>query len=674
MKRAKKIQIKKEQWRIIKSNDFPEEVNYLKEKSGLSVTDSPPSDFFILFVKDIVRINKMPISDEAYHLIVNESSITVTASHTSGAFYAIQSILRLSEKRSIWIEVPKTEIYDQPRFRYRGMFLDVGRNFHSLKEIKLLLQVMSSYKLNRLHLHLSEDEGWRIQIPGLEELTEVGSKRCHDVDEINCTLPQLGSGPFTNTSGSGFYTVNDYKEILRKARRLHIKVIPEIDMPGHARAAIKSMKRRYLKYKKAGNMTNANEYLLSEIDDPSQYLSVQWFNDNAINPCMESSYRFINHLIKQFKQLHQDIEPLSIYHFGGDEVAHGAWIRSSACKRLMNSSYTINSVADLKEYFAHRVGIIASKENVDIAAWEDGLMKTKTDPYIVDSIVKNPRHVYAYSWKNLFQSGSGDHAYVLANNGYKVILAHATHLYFDHPYEPDPEERGYYWATRYTDTFKTFSFVPDNIFANNHLTTSGEELKPEQICKNHCLKLEKPENILGIQGHLWSETSRTSEQMHNMIFPRLLALAERAWHKSEWENIPDRKNRMKAATREFEDFANTLGYKDLRSLDDIGIKYRIPPPGATVENGRLKFNSRFPGLSVEYSNDNGKSWKSAKQTPTNGFASGTIKLRTRSADSTRTSRVITMSLNQNNVSLATRIRYHIYTLFLFIFVLFISRE
>lgn len=115
----------------------------------------------------------MPPSNEAYHLVINESSITVIAGHSPGAFYAIQSLLRLSEKRSDSIEVPKVEIYDQPRFAYRGMFLDVGRNFHTLEEIKLLLQVMSSYKLNKLHLHLSEDEGWRIQIPGLEELTEV---------------------------------------------------------------------------------------------------------------------------------------------------------------------------------------------------------------------------------------------------------------------------------------------------------------------------------------------------------------------------------------------------------------------------------------------------------------------------------------------------------------------
>lgn len=138
-------------------------------------------------------------------------------------------------------------------------------------------------------------------------------------------------------------------------------------------------------------MTLANEYLLSEMDDPSEYLSVQWFNDNAINPCLESAYTFIQYLIKHFKNMHKDIQPLSIYHFGGDEVAHGAWKQSSACKRLMNSSYTLNNVADLKEYFAERVGAIASKENVDIGAWEDGLMKTKVDPYDVESIAKNPR-------------------------------------------------------------------------------------------------------------------------------------------------------------------------------------------------------------------------------------------------------------------------------------------
>lgn len=135
--------------------------------------------------------------------------------------------------------------------------------------------------------------------------------------EEECLLPQLGSGSNGCKLGCGFYTVEDYKEILRYANARHIEVIPEIDMPGHCRAGIKAMEARYRKYMNYGNETAALEFLLTDFGDQTQYLSVQMFTDNAINICMDSSKVFIRYIIRAIKKMHADIQPLKVYHFGG---------------------------------------------------------------------------------------------------------------------------------------------------------------------------------------------------------------------------------------------------------------------------------------------------------------------------------------------------------------------
>lgn len=219
----------------------------------------------------------------------------------------------------------------------------------------------------------------------------------------------------------------------------------------------------------------------------------------------------------------------------------------------------------------------------------------------------------------------------------------------------------------FTDTFKTFSFVPGDIYYNADLKVSGEKLTQKDICKSTCLQLNKPENIIGIQGHLWSETVRTSEQMQYMIFPRMLALAERAWHKSDWEDIQNKVERNAKMTEEWKQFANTLGYKDLGILDDMGIKYRVPPPGAKRSGNRVFVNNIYPGLGIEYSNDNGVSWKSVNG---NYFdEQRAVKIRTRSRDNTRTSRIISIARNPVTVSKAPGFNMS-YTLLCVLFVLF----
>ena len=169
-----------------------------------------------------------------------------------------------------------------------------------------LLDQMAARKLNKFHFHLSDDEGWRIEIPGLPELTEIGARRCHDLSEQRCLLPQLGSGPFSNNNGSGFLSRSDYIDIIKYARARHIEVIPEFDMPAHARAAVIAMEARYQRLMRQGKEQQANEYRLLDPSDSSNTTSVQLYDRTSyLNPCMPSSLRFVDKVIAEVQAMHR---------------------------------------------------------------------------------------------------------------------------------------------------------------------------------------------------------------------------------------------------------------------------------------------------------------------------------------------------------------------------------
>ncbi|NQZ12772.1 MAG: carbohydate-binding domain-containing protein, partial [Algicola sp.] len=222
----------------------------------------------------------------SYKLVVKQSGIEITGVDAAGVANGLQSLASLVTLGKTTI--PLVEVEDEPRYEFRGLHIDVARNFHSKALILKLLDQMAAYKLNKLHLHLADDEGWRLAIDGLQELTDIGSKRCFDLSEDTCLLTQLGSGPTADTPVNGFYTKADYIEILRAATARHIQVIPSLDMPGHSRAAVKSMEARYRKFTKLGDKKAAEQYLLSDPDDTTVYQSIQFYTDNTINAGMPS--------------------------------------------------------------------------------------------------------------------------------------------------------------------------------------------------------------------------------------------------------------------------------------------------------------------------------------------------------------------------------------------------
>lgn len=581
----------------------------------------------------------------SYRLNIAKDSINISAGDDAGFSYALASLTSLIDTNKL--SVNTMNIQDEPRYDFRGMHIDVSRNFHSKQLILDMLDQMAAYKLNKLHLHMADDEGWRLEIDGLPELTDIGSKRCHDLTESSCLLPQLGSGPSADTEVNGYYSNSDYIEILKYASARQIQVIPSMDMPGHSRAAIKSMEARYNKFMVLGNEQAAKEYLLADFDDKTVYSSIQYYDDNTLNVCMESTFHFVTKVIDEIAKLHlQAGQPLSVYHIGADETA-GAWLESPICKAfLADNEQGVKSSDEFGAYFIERVSNILSKKGIEPAGWSDGMSHTRHE--------NMPEQSQSNVW-DVISHGGYKRAHQQVNLGWDAILGMPEMLYFDFPYEADPKEHGYYWASRNTNERKLYGFMPDNLPANAEQWTDiqGQPFEAddtEQLDENGKRvsgPIKKGMGFGGIQGQIWSETLRSDAVVEYMTFPRLLILAEKAWHKADWE-VPYRHEgavynqgsgfftqEMRARQlRQWSVIANTLGHKELVKLDRAGIEYRIPTVGAHIHEGKLFTNLIYPGLDIEYRLAGGL-WQ-AYQSPV--VVEGQVEVRAVGADGKRRGR------------------------------------
>ena len=585
---------------------------------------------------------------ESYTLEISAEGIAIAAGDTAGALYGMQSVAALVTPGKT--DVPYISVIDAPRYEFRGLHVDVARNFHSKELLLKIMDQMAAYKLNKLHLHLGDDEGWRLEVNGLPELTDIGSKRCHDLSESRCLLPQLGSGPFGNTHVDGYYSIEDYQEILRAASLRNIQVIPSFDMPGHSRAVIKAMEARYHKYMRQGQEGEARRYLLSDFSDKTHYESIQFYRDNTINVCMESTYAFIDRVMDEMKAVHAAAgQPLTLYHIGADETA-GAWVDSPVCKKfLANNNHGVTEAKELGAYFIERVAGLLAQKGIRAAGWNDGM--GETDP------AKMPADVQSNLWALL---GSDAHktAHEHANYGWNVVLSTPDILYFDFPQAAHPKEHGYYWGSRETTVRDVYNFMPDNLPVHAEFRTdtrgqpyvSDDRLQRDEQGNVTHEPMKKDNEYVGIQGHIWSETIRSDDLVEYMVFPRLIALAERAWHKPQWAVPYNYEGALYSeATDYFTDtmraqrdadwnhFANVLAQKVMPKLDLMDIRYRLPTVGAIVENGLLKANIDFPGLKIEYRIDNGE-WRSY-ETPVK-VEGKVIEVRSVAPDGKRRGRIV----------------------------------
>lgn len=608
-------------------SDFKNEAQFLKKKLAKDFNLS--SKLMEGVAGDVVLLNEEVDSfytgKDRYELSIANDQVVIKANNPKSIFYGIQSlrasipVQAFQNKREV-IKIKNVFVHDEARFGYRGMHLDVARHFNSKETVFKLLDAMAFYKLNTFHFHLTDDEGWRLEIPGLPELTEVGGRRGHTKDEMDMLMPALGSGPDPKgkTYGSGYYSVKDFVEILNYAKERHIEVIPELDFPGHARAAIVAMKSRYKKLVEAGDDEAAKEYVLHDPQDGSRYRSVQRYNDNVVCACQESTYSFLEKVVDEVIAMYQSagIELKNI-HIGGDEVphsnvsdpGHGAWMYSPICKTFLLESDEYEKPKELYYYFVDRFSTILKERNVVTSGWEEIALKKSTDEHGESRLELNEnfnnKGLVPYTWNNIWGWGGEDYAYQFANAGFEVVLAGASNNYYALSYNKNPLEPGYYWAG-FVDAKRSWQYVPMNIYQEQSTTRNGDNVDDMYKSSKVRLTEEGAKNIKGLQGQMWSETVLGPEMMEYYIYPKMLGLVERCWSVDPtWTSIENDSTRFAQQDIDWGRFTSRLGRYELPRLSYLngGVDYRIAAPGAIIEEGKLKVNMDILGFQCYYTTD-----------------------------------------------------------------------
>ncbi|MDB5962274.1 MAG: hypothetical protein JWP59_3568, partial [Massilia sp.] len=548
--------------------------------------------------------------DEAYRLDIGVDSIRIRGAGAHGVFNGIQSLRQLLDGAAV-PTLPLGRVVDAPRFAYRGFMLDVARHFAAKETVMRLLDCMALYKLNRFHFHLTDDEGWRFAVPALPELTAIGARRGVSRHDETCLPPSFGSGASVDTSaGTGYYDADDFIAILRYAHARHIEVIPEFNVPGHARAAIVAMRARHQRLTAAGDSAGAAEYLLDDADDRSVYESVQLWHDNVICIALPSVDRFFETVVEALLDLFKAAGvPLRTVHTGGDEVPLGAWTASPVCQQAMGRRGWTD-LAQLRGDFTARCHAILARHGIVCAGWEETVIEHAQ----VDGrtqAVPSARFASAgfkiYAWNNAWGWGQEDVAYRLANAGYQVVLSNAASLYFDLACAKDGEEPGYYWAG-FVGARDAFSFCPLAMTATAGRQPMGAAMPAVSLAEMVKLDAAGASRIAGLQGQLWGENANSRARIEYLAAPRLIALAERAWAPDpRWQELPAAQ-RDGAVAAAWNEFANRLGQRVLPILDRaLGFDYRLPPPGAVLRRqaGRasVEANVALPGLALHYTVD-----------------------------------------------------------------------
>ena len=578
--------------------DFANEAELLKEKlatiHGLEVVSEAPVTVHL----DYLPERETAVNGEYYRIDTGNGLINISASTSHGIFNGTQTLLSLLKGQEKPFRLEALSIRDYPDLPYRGQMLDIARNFTTVEHLKKLVDVISSYKLNVLHFHFSDDEAWRLEIPGLEELTAVGSRRGHTTDESRCLYPCYDGGydPDAATVGNGYYSREDFIGLLRYAAERHIRVIPEIESPGHARAAIVSMKARYNKYKDT-DVEKAAEYLLSEPEDTSRYASVQYYTDNVINVAMPSTYRFMEKVIQELAAMYREAGvPLATVHLGGDEVARGVWLGSPKCQALMKEK-GMTKPHDLAEHFITQMADIMQRNGLKFSGWQEVALGHTEEAHRQ----LRTQAAGVYCWNTV--PGYDEVVYQIANNGYPVILCNVGNFYMDMAYNGHPDERGLDWGG-YVDESVSFSMLPFSIYRSLRTDGAGNPVDLDAAEKGKTvLTAEGRKNILGVQGQLFAETIRSFNGVEYLLFPKIMGLAERGWNAyPAWEELRG------AQEQQAFNKALALYYEKISDMEmpywaRNGINFRLPHPGLLVKDGKLYANVAIRGAEIRYTTD-----------------------------------------------------------------------
>ena len=541
---------------------------------------------------------KEAVNDEYYTINIDDNLIKISAATPHGIFNGTRTLLSMLKDKQTPYLLEAVSIRDYPDLAYRGQMIDIARNFTAPENLKKLVDIFASYKLNVLHFHFCDDEAWRLEIPGLEELTAVGSRRGHTTDESQCLYPCYDGGydPDAKTVGNGYYSREEFIDLLKYAAERHVRIVPEIESPGHARAAIVSMKARYNKYFET-DPGKATEYMLSEPEDTSRYVSVQYYTDNVMNVALPSTYRFMEKVIQELNAMYQEAGlSLSTVHLGGDEVPHGVWMGSPKCQELMKEK-GMTKAHDLSEYFITQMADVMQKNGLKCSGWQEVALGHTEEAH--QQLRGQAAGVYC--WNTV--PGSDEVVYQTANNGYPVILCNVGNFYMDMAYNGHPDERGLDWGG-YVDESVSFSMLPFSIYRSLRVDMAGNpiDLNNAEKGKTALTEIGK-KHIMGVQGQLFAETIRSFDGVEYLLFPKILGLAERGWNAHPvWENL--------SGVREQQAFNQALAlYYEKISKSEMpywaknGINFRLPQPGLLVKDGNLYANVAIDGAEVRYTTD-----------------------------------------------------------------------
>ena len=548
------------------------------------------------------------INAESYQLSVSDGGISISSADSAGALYALQSlkqIFLISKLEDTPLKF--IEVNDSPKFSYRGMLLDISRNFYGPEKIKQIIDYLSFFKINYLDFRLTDDEGWRLEIPGLEELVEVGSKRAYTKDEFENLIPMYGSGPDTNSTGSGYLSRSDYVDILKYASERNISVIPQISVPSHMRSAIVSMNARYQKYMEMGNQEEAEKYLLIDPDDKSEYYSAQGFTDNIMNVCRESSFTFYEKVIDEIFLMYKDAGvEMTKFGVAADELPYGAWQKSPMCDNFMNENSISGDYNALYELMQRRIYNKISSYGATMTGWDDILLKltekNQSETQIKDFFKDDD--ILLFVWKNDWGQGRQDMIYKYANLGYKSIMSNSSAFYFDMVDDKDLDNIGLSWSgyANYKDMWTVDVY---DVF-NDLYGVEKNNISKNYIDNSVKLDQDKRDNIIGVQSQIWSETIRNEGILDYMFMPNIIVFSQKAWsHDNSWMDISNNDVKREKIDIEWNKFANNVGQRVLPMVDNIfgGLSYDLPKPGGKIINDTLYANTVFPGLNIKYTLD-----------------------------------------------------------------------
>ncbi|MET3114239.1 hexosaminidase [Pedobacter sp. CG_S7] len=431
------------------------------------------------------KTNKL-LGKEGYELSVISGLITIKANTAAGLFYGVQTLLQLFPKeieakelvKNIKWEIPCVDIIDYPRVGWRGLMFDVARHFFTKQEVKQYIDAMARYKFNVLHLHLTDDEGWRIEIKGLPKLTEIGAWNVKKTGTFGDFIPPTPDEPRTY---GGFYTQEDLKEIIKYAQERFVNILPEIDVPGHSLAVIAS-------YPELSCTPGADQYRVrsgEKIMDWSRGAPPIALIDNTLCPANEKVYQFLDTVITQVAALF----PFEYIHMGGDEAPRNFWVKNPAILDLMKRE-GLKNMDQVQGYFEKRVQKIVESKGKKFMGWDE----------ILEGKLSSSAAIM--SWRGT------KYGIEAAKKKHEVVMSPTTYAYLDY--------------------MQSDVLFEPKVYASLRLSTAYEfDPIPEGV---------NPAFIKGGQANLWTEQVYNIRQAEYMTWPRGLAIAESVWSPKEKKN------------------------------------------------------------------------------------------------------------------------------------------